>query len=109
MRRLSGEKCFFGENVLPEFITLWFPHRWVEMGGGEEQVLEKAAVAVDKVEDFFSFEEKQHYPVLDHYPSYNNNVRAHSGRSSVGSSADRYLDRLWKRFPASQRASWGLS
>ena len=55
MRRLSGEKCFFGENVLPEFITLWFPHRWVEMGGAEEQVLEKAAVAVDKVEDFFKF------------------------------------------------------
>ena len=40
------------ENVLPEFITLWSPHRWVELGGGEEQVLEKAAVAVDKVEGF---------------------------------------------------------
>ena len=47
------KNVFFGENVLPEFITLWFPHRLVELGGGEEQVLEKAAVAVDKVEDFF--------------------------------------------------------
>ena len=56
-----------------------------------------------------SFAEKQHFPVLDHYPSFNNNVCSHSGRSSMGSSADRYLDRLWKRFPASQRASWGLS
>ena len=48
MRRLSGEKCFFGWKI----ITLWFLHRWVELGGGEEQVLEKAAVAVDKVEGF---------------------------------------------------------
>ena len=38
---------------MPKFIMLWFPRRWVELGGGEEQVLEKAALAVDKVEDFF--------------------------------------------------------
>ena len=44
---------FWVENVLPELITLWFPHRWVELGGGEEKVLEKAAVAVDKVENLF--------------------------------------------------------
>ena len=46
---------FFGENVLPEFVILRFPHRWVELGGGEEQVLEKAALAVDKVEAFLKF------------------------------------------------------
>ena len=55
MRRLSGEKCFFGWKI----ITLWFLHRWVELGGGEEQVLEKAAVAVDKVEDFFKVLQEQ--------------------------------------------------
>ena len=53
------ENVFLGENVLPEFITLWFPPRWVELGGGEEQVLEKAAVAVDKVEDFFKVLQEQ--------------------------------------------------
>ena len=54
MRRLSGENLFV-ENFLPQFITLWFPPRWVELGGGEEQVLEKAALAVDKVEAFLKF------------------------------------------------------
>ena len=53
------ENVFLGENVLPEFITLWFPPRWVELGVGEEQVLEKAAVAVDKVEDFFKVLQEQ--------------------------------------------------